>query len=51
MPNSLHSERIAQNVVEQLTGIGGAGSTGFGAMRIRSLADAVSKVLKEHEAN
>ncbi|MFA6082308.1 MAG: adenosylcobalamin-dependent ribonucleoside-diphosphate reductase [Patescibacteria group bacterium] len=51
IPTHYTSERIAQNVVEQLTGIGGAGSTGFGAMRIRSLADAVSKVLKEHESD
>ncbi len=40
-------ERIRQ-VIAQLTGIGGAGSVGFGKDRVRSLPDAVAKVLAKH---
>ncbi len=40
-------ERIRQ-VVAQLAGIGGAGSIGFGKERVRSLPDAVAKVLSKH---
>lgn len=40
-------ERIRQ-VVAQLIGIGGAGSVGFGKERVRSLPDAVAKVLAHH---
>ena len=40
-------ERIRQ-VVAQLTGIGGARSVGFGENRVRSLPDAVAKVLARH---
>ena len=40
-------ERIRQ-VVAQLIGIGGAGSVGFGKERVRSLPDAVAKVLARH---
>jgi ribonucleoside-diphosphate reductase alpha chain len=49
IPTPFSSDRIAQNVVEQLTGIGGSSSTGFGMQRVRSLADAVAKVIREHE--
>jgi ribonucleoside-diphosphate reductase alpha chain len=49
IPSAYPSDRIAQNVVEQLNGIGGSGSAGFGAQRVRSLADAVAKVIREHE--
>ena len=49
IPTAYSSDRIAQNVVDQLTGIGGSGSAGFGPQRVRSLADAVAKVLREHE--
>ena len=42
-------ERIRQ-VVAQLTGIGGARSVGFGENRVRSLPDAVAKVLARHYA-
>ncbi len=49
IPSNFSSDRIAQNVVEQLSGIGGSGTTGFGPQRVRSLADAVAKVLREHE--
>lgn len=40
-------ERIRQ-IVAQLTGIGGMRSVGFGQNRVRSLPDAVAKVLAEH---
>lgn len=40
-------ERLRQ-VVAQLTGIGGSKSVGFGANRVRSLPDAVAKVLAQH---
>lgn len=40
-------ERIKQ-VVAQLIGIGGAKSVGFGENRVRSLPDAVAKVLAKH---
>ncbi|MGH7246370.1 MAG: adenosylcobalamin-dependent ribonucleoside-diphosphate reductase [Candidatus Levyibacteriota bacterium] len=40
-------ERIRQ-VVAQLSGIGGSKSIGFGANRVRSLPDAVAKVLAQH---
>ncbi len=50
IPSVYSSDRIAQNVVEQLSGIGGSGAAGFGPARVRSLADAVAKVLRDHEA-
>ena len=40
-------ERIRQ-VVAQLIGIGGARSVGFGENRVRSLPDAVAKILSRH---
>ncbi|MBI2034713.1 MAG: ribonucleoside-diphosphate reductase, adenosylcobalamin-dependent, partial [Candidatus Levybacteria bacterium] len=40
-------ERIRQ-VVAQLAGIGGARSVGFGKERVRSLPDAVAKILAKH---
>jgi ribonucleoside-diphosphate reductase alpha chain len=49
IPSFYSSDRIAQNVADQLTGIGGSGSAGFGPQRVRSLADAVARVLREHE--
>ena len=42
-------ERIRQ-VISQLSGIGGAGSVGFGENRVRSLPDAVAKVLAKQYA-
>ncbi len=42
-------ERVRQ-VIEQLQGIGGARTLGFGKNRIRSLPDAVAKVLAMHFA-
>jgi ribonucleoside-diphosphate reductase alpha chain len=49
IPSLYASDRIAQNVAEALAGIGGAGSAGFGPNRVRSLADAVARVIREHE--
>lgn len=40
-------ERIRQ-IIAQLSGIGGARSVGFGKERVRSLPDALSKVLARH---
>jgi ribonucleoside-diphosphate reductase alpha chain len=40
-------ERIRQ-VIAQLTGIGGARSVGFGVNKVRSLPDAVARVLSTH---
>jgi ribonucleoside-diphosphate reductase alpha chain len=40
-------ERIRQ-VVAQLIGIGGARSVGFGENKVRSLPDAIAKVLSKH---
>ncbi|MBP6882669.1 MAG: adenosylcobalamin-dependent ribonucleoside-diphosphate reductase [Candidatus Levybacteria bacterium] len=40
-------ERIRE-IVSELTGIGGARSVGFGENRVRSLPDAVAKVLAKH---
>lgn len=40
-------ERVRQ-IVAELTGIGGARSVGFGVNKVRSLPDAIAKVLAEH---
>jgi ribonucleoside-diphosphate reductase alpha chain len=40
-------ERVKQ-IVEQLAGIGGSRHLGFGKERVRSLPDAIAKVLAEH---
>lgn len=48
IPTALSTRSLAEAVVEQLSGIGGSGSLGFGNARVRSLADAVAKVLAEH---
>jgi ribonucleoside-diphosphate reductase alpha chain len=48
IPTALSSRSTAEAVVEQLSGIGGSGSLGFGNARVRSLADAVAKVIAEH---
>jgi ribonucleoside-diphosphate reductase alpha chain len=42
-------ERMRE-IVSELTGIGGARSVGFGENRVRSLPDAVAKVLARHSA-
>lgn len=38
---------VAQKIVSQLRGIGGASSVGFGKNRVMSLADAIAKILAE----
>jgi ribonucleoside-diphosphate reductase alpha chain len=48
VPSGLSTRSIAEAVVDQLSGIGGSASLGFGNARVRSLADAVAKVLGEH---
>lgn len=50
IPPDLSSAEIAQKVISQLRGIGGSSSTGFGADRVRSLADAVAKAIEQHQA-
>lgn len=42
-----HRERV-KDMIAQLTGIGGGRSVGFGPNRVRSLPDAVAKVMAEH---
>lgn len=49
IPTDFSSHQIAQKVVSQLRGIGGSSSTGFGAERVRSLADAVAKAIDQHQ--
>jgi ribonucleoside-diphosphate reductase alpha chain len=48
IPSKLSARGVAEAVVDQLSGIGGSTSLGFGNARVRSLADAVAKVLVEH---
>jgi ribonucleoside-diphosphate reductase alpha chain len=48
IPTSLTPHQVVEAVIDQLTGIGGSSSLGFGANRVRSLADAVAQVLAEH---
>jgi len=44
---SVDPKEVAQKIVSQLKGIGGASSVGFGKNRVMSLADAIAKVLAE----
>jgi len=48
VPSELPSRFIAEAIVDQLTGIGGSESVGFGNGKVRSLADGVAKILGEH---
>ena len=48
IPSGLSPRAVAEAVVSQLSGIGGSNSLGFGSQRVRSVADAVAKVLAEH---
>src|SRR4030042_5869788 len=50
IPSEYSPKEVARQVVNQLTGIGGASQRGFGNGRIYSLADAISKVLSEYLA-
>jgi ribonucleoside-diphosphate reductase alpha chain len=42
-----HRERM-RKVIDQMAGIGGARTVGFGINRVRSVPDAIAKVLAEH---
>ena len=48
MVSALSPQERVQQIVNQLRGIGGARSTGYGSRRVRSLPDAVAQVLAEH---
>lgn len=50
MPTTLEKGKVVEAVIDQLRGIGGASTIGFGNGRVRSLADAIAKVLLEHMA-
>lgn len=50
IPSDYSTGQVAQKVITHLRGIGGSSSTGFGAERVRSLADAVAKVIEQHLA-
>jgi ribonucleoside-diphosphate reductase alpha chain len=44
-PSKLSSEQLLEAVIDQLDGIGGSQSIGFGPKAVRSLADGIAKVL------
>ena len=46
----LSPKKVAELIIDQLEGIGGGGSVGFGKEKVRSLADGIAKVLKKHLA-
>jgi ribonucleoside-diphosphate reductase alpha chain len=48
LPSPLATVDRLGEVIDQLAGIGGGRSMGFGAKRVRSLPDAVAQVLREH---
>ena len=48
LPSALDSNERMKQVIDQLAGIGGGRSLGFGENRVRSLPDAVAQVLREH---
>ena len=48
IPSVLSARAVAEAAIEQLAGIGGSESVGFGNGKVRSLADGVAKVLKRH---
>lgn len=48
IPSKLSPVAIAEAIVDQLAGIGGADSVGFGNGRVRSLADGVAKTIRAH---
>jgi ribonucleoside-diphosphate reductase alpha chain len=47
MPSPLSPTGRLEEIVEQLSGIGGGRSLGFGAQRVRSLPDGIAQVLAE----
>lgn len=44
----LSEKEVAELIIEQLDGIGGGGSVGFGKDRVRSLADGIAKIFSQH---
>jgi ribonucleoside-diphosphate reductase alpha chain len=48
IPSAYPAVQVAEAIVEQLSGIGGSETVGFGNGKIRSLADGVAKVLQNH---
>ncbi len=48
LPSPLDANERLRQIIDQLAGIGGGRSLGFGANRVRSLPDAVAQVLREH---
>jgi ribonucleoside-diphosphate reductase alpha chain len=48
VPTAVSHAEIAAAIADQLAGIGGSTSVGFGPNRVRSLADAVARVLTAH---
>lgn len=50
LPSPLNEQARLNEVIDQLAGIGGGRSLGFGANRVRSLPDAVAQVLREYLA-
>lgn len=48
VPSKFPPRAVAEAIAEQLAGIGGAESVGFGNNKVRSLADGVAKVLKDY---
>ena len=48
VPSAYPAKSVAEAVVDQLSGIGGADSVGFGSNRVRSLADGVAKVIRDY---
>ncbi len=48
LPSPLSPRERLEEVIHQLSGIGGGRSMGFGAQRVRSLPDAIAQVLRQH---
>ena len=48
LPSPLEPNERLKQVIDQMAGIGGGRSMGFGANRVRSLPDAIAQVLREH---
>jgi ribonucleoside-diphosphate reductase alpha chain len=51
IPSPLTQSEKIQQIVDQLSGIGGSRSVGFGAARVLSLPDALAQVLNEYSAS
>lgn len=48
VPSAYPAKAVAEAIVSQLSGIGGADSVGFGNNKVRSLADGVAKVIRDY---